>query len=78
MPMVPPEIIYYWFNMKFTDPGSFLLAWLIAECKNRDQMSAHLLAWNARTWAEFQEDLSWGQAQLMKTSGHKGWLSQSR
>lgn len=61
MPMVLIEIIYYWFNMKFTDPGSFLLVWLIAECENGDQMSAHLLAWNIRTWAELQEDLSWGK-----------------
>lgn len=42
--------------------------WLIAEHKIRDQMSAHLLIWNARTWAELQEDLSWGQEQLTKAS----------
>lgn len=42
--------------------------WLIAEHKNRDQMSAHLLFWNARTWTELQEDLSWGQEQLTKAS----------
>lgn len=42
--------------------------WLKAEHKKGDQVSACLLIWNAGTWAELQEDLSWGQEQLTNAS----------
>lgn len=52
--------------------------WLIAEHKNRDQMSAHLLFWNARTWTELQEDLSLGARTAHKSISSKGGFRQCR
>lgn len=59
--------------MKFADSGSFKLAWLISECKNKDQMSAYQLAWNFRTGAECLEDLPRDKHSSWKHQGHKGW-----